>query len=201
MNKQQILIIGGGDTFDTYEQYLEFLKTFSIDPERLKPYVGWKLRLQEDLGDRYEVFAPKMPNVSNAKYEEWDIWISRVLPLLRDDLLVIGHSLGGVFLAKYLSEKTSPRKIRSAILLAAPAYDLEGEPLASFRLQPLLDNFQSQVEQIYLLHSRDDKVVPFAHLAEYKKLLPEAKVVEFAEYGHFNIEDFPELTSLITNIH
>ena len=45
--KQQIVAIHGGDTFDTYKDYISFLKNRKIDPERLKPKKDWKNTLLE----------------------------------------------------------------------------------------------------------------------------------------------------------
>jgi len=67
----QVIVIHGGDTFATYEEYLEFLKSWEIDFDEIRQkYTDWKDGLQEALGEGYEVIAPKMPNKINAKYLE-----------------------------------------------------------------------------------------------------------------------------------
>jgi predicted alpha/beta hydrolase family esterase len=187
----QIFLIHGGTTFATYEEYLNFLKTREIDIEGLKKK-GWKDALGT-LGAGYEVIAPRMPNAQNARYEEWKIWFERFIPFLHDGVVLIGHSLGGVFLAKYLSENDFPKKIKATLLVAAPySFDI-GSPLPQFSIEKPLTKFAKQGGAIMLYHSKDDQIVPFSELAKYQKELPNAKVRVFEDKGHFNHEEFPEL--------
>src|SRR5688572_30779020 len=99
--KKQVLVIHGGDAFPSYKEYLDFLLNFPIELKDLFRK-NWKSFLAEKLGPDYEAIAPQMPNKNNAKYAEWKIWLKKILPLLEDEVVLIGHSLGGVFLAKYL---------------------------------------------------------------------------------------------------
>src|SRR4051812_10882369 len=107
--KKQVVVIHGGDTFGTYEEYIAFLKDFAIDSLEYFMKMGWKDTLQESLGGAYQVILPKMPNKINAKYVEWKVWFEKLLPLLNNEIILIGHSLGGTFLAKYLSENKLPK--------------------------------------------------------------------------------------------
>ncbi len=102
--KEQILIINGGNTFPSYGDYISHLKTKELNLERLKPIKDWKDSFQEDLGENYEVFIPKMPNITNARFEEWKIWFEKIINKLNENSILIGHSLGGIFLAKYFEE-------------------------------------------------------------------------------------------------
>ena len=99
--KQQVVVIHGGRTFPTYEEYLHSLKTREITAEKFKLQKDWKESLQNELGEEFEVFNPKMPNGNNAVYEEWKIWFERMLGFLGDNAVLIGQSLGGIFLVKY----------------------------------------------------------------------------------------------------
>ena len=102
--KKQVVVIHGADTFDTYEDSLKFLRNFEIDSLEYFKGKNWKTSLQERLGDEFEVISPRMPNTLNAKYLEWKIWFEKLVPLLNEEVILIGHSLGGTFLAKYLAE-------------------------------------------------------------------------------------------------
>ena len=70
--KQQVLVIGGGDTFSSKKDYLDYLQNISIKLERITK-LGWKDNLRTDLGDNFEVILPQMPNKTDARYEEWKI--------------------------------------------------------------------------------------------------------------------------------
>lgn len=101
--KQQVFVIHGGTAFDTYEEYISYLQNKEVSLEKLQGR-DWKMNLQDTLGDGYEVYLVKMPNAFNAVYKEWCLWFEKFLPLLNDGVIFVGHSLGAVFLAKYLSE-------------------------------------------------------------------------------------------------
>lgn len=190
--KKQVLVISGGDTFETYKEYLDYLRNYKIDIERYKfDKHDWKPWLRQALGDNYEVILPVMPNRSNAQYKEWKIWFEKLIPFLSGGVILIGHSLGGAFLVKYLSENSFPRKIKAVFLVGA-VYDKdsEGYPLASFTLPA---NLNLQTDKIYLYHSKDDPVVSFSALEKYKKVLLHAQTRVFENRGHFLQEEFPEL--------
>ena len=198
--KRQIIVIHGGDTFNTQGEYLSFLKNFEINFERLKQK-SWKETLAENLGPDYEVVQPKMPNSINARYSEWTIWFEKMIPFFDKEIILVGHSLGGIFIAKYLSENQFPKKILSTFLISAPYDDKDsGESLVDFELKNDLGNLQKQGGNIILYHSEDDRIVPFADLEKYRKLLPNAEVKIFKNRGHFQQEEFPELIEDITAI-
>ncbi len=191
--KKQVILIHGGTTFDRYKEYLSFLKKQKIDLERFRQE-KWANSLRVKLGRRFDVLLARMPNPANAKYEEWKILFRKIAPKLKNNVILIGHSLGGIFLAKYLSENKFPKKIRATILIAPP-YDDKNmeESLGDFKLPKSLKRLEKQGGRIFLYHSEDDKVVPFAHLEKYKKVLPSATVRKFKKREHFSQASFPEL--------
>lgn len=197
-NKQQVMAIHGGDTFTDYSEYLQFLKDFPIEPF----YQGrsWRSRLAEDLGEDYEVFLPSMPNKTNARYEEWKIWFEKYLPYLRPELILIGHSLGATFLVKYLAEEKLPFKLKALFLISAPFGDSPDYVLGDFSPPSLLSQIKESSDNIFLFHSRDDEIVPFADLDRYAKILTDAKTCIFEDRGHFNQESLPEILELIKNL-
>lgn len=202
--KKQIVIIHGGTSFKTYEDYISYLKNKEISIEKLKPCKDWKDTLATELGEDYEVLMPRMPNSTNARYDEWKLWFSRVSEFFDDKVILIGHSLGGIFLAKYLSENTLTKTIKAVILVATPYDDSDdvngGESLIDFLLPVSLNKFMRQANAIFLIHSKDDPVVPFVQLAKYQTSLPKAKVVIFENRKHFNQETFPEIIKIIKSV-
>jgi predicted alpha/beta hydrolase family esterase len=197
--KQEILIIHGGGTFDTYDEYINFLKTKEVTLDRLFRK-DWKTSFQEKLGDNYLVLAPQMPNSQNARYLEWKIRFERIMPVLDELLILIGHSLGGIFLAKYLSENSISKKVIATILIAAPFKDEPGESLTDFKIGNDLTMLEKQGGKIFLYHSKDDPVVPYAHVEMYQNLLPKAVMRTFEDRQHFNQPEFPELMKEIQEL-
>lgn len=194
--KKQIFVIHGGDVFDSYEEYLDFLKKYSINIEKIKCGT-WKDSLQEKLGNDFEVIYPAMPNKYNAKYAEWKIWFEKFIPFLKDDIILIGGSLGGLFLAKYLSENEFSLKIKAVILVAPPFSD---DYLGDFKITGSLEKFRKQADNIVLYQSKDDTCVSFSEHEKYVKELPEAEEIIFENRGHFTQKEFPEIVEKIKSL-
>jgi predicted alpha/beta hydrolase family esterase len=194
----QILIIHGGMTFKSKKAYLEYLKNRKIS-------IDEKFRWSDDflkkrLGKNFEIIKPRMPLKDNAKYEEWKIHFERYFPYLKNNLILIGSSLGGIFLAKYLSEHKFPKKILSTYLIAPPFDNtLPKEDLVSgFKLKSNLSLLEENCKKITLMFSKDDDIVPVSHAEKYKKKLKIANIIIYdSKNGHFKISEFPEIIRMI----
>lgn len=199
--KKQVVVIHGGNTFDTRKEYLDYLATRSVGEENFKQRRDWKDSLEKRIGTFCDVFFPKMPNGTSAHYEEWKIWFERMLPFLRGDIVLVGHSLGGIFLAKYLSENKIRKKVKGLVLVAAPFDDTDSsESLGDFRFKGSLDGVARQVRQVHIIHSEDDPVVSFVQAFKYKNALPSAHMMCFSDRGHFNMDEFPEMVRLLRSL-
>lgn len=196
---QQVCVIHGGGAFNSYEEYLNDLQDAVINLEAQNKK-GWKSVLGERLGSQFQVISPAMPCKQNAKYKEWVIWFKKHLPFLKEGVILVGHSLGGIFLTKYLSEQKIPVKIKATLLVAAPYNTEDKHPLADFLITKSLAGFEEQSGKIMLYHSIDDDVVPFANAQRYEKELTGATTRFFSDRGHFNEETFEELENDIRNI-
>lgn len=190
----------GGNAFEKYEDYIAYLTAKELRIEKLLSQ-GWKLNLGQKLGSTYQVLNPQMPNSLNARYAEWKIWFEKIIPLLDDTVAFIGHSLGGIFLAKYLSENTYPKKIRATFLIAAPYNTKDQHPLVDFIITEDLSLFAQQAGEVFLYQSTDDMVVPFENVTSYQKALPNAQIRIFKDKQHFNQEEFPELIADIITLN
>lgn len=197
--KKQVVVIHGGGTFASHEAWMSYLKNATVDID-LEQGVGWKRNLPNLLGEEYEVILPTMPNKQNSQYEEWRIWFEHFIPFLKDGVIIVGHSLGAMFIAKYLSENEFPRKIKATFLIAAPFEGTKENNLLLFALPASLDTFKKRGGEIFLFHSKDDSVVPFSELEKYREALPDAHVVIFEDRGHFNLEQFPEIVEAIKGL-
>ncbi|MDB5195351.1 MAG: hypothetical protein JWO84_535 [Parcubacteria group bacterium] len=199
---KQLVFIHGGETFDTYEAYLDALKNeYVYDPEDEKGKTKrWKNSLAEKLGDKWDVHLPQMPSKFNAKYLEWSIWFEKVIPYLRDEIILIGHSLGGIFLAKYLAEHELPIRVKATFLIAAPFDTRDTDyTLSDFTLSAL-EPLTKHAGKLYLYHSKDDPVVPFSAFEAYRELLPTATTRVFEDRGHFMQESLPEILEDIRSL-
>jgi predicted alpha/beta hydrolase family esterase len=200
-NKRQIFFIHGGESFREYNDYINYLKTRNIS---LDEWINWRDEyLDKKLGVGFDIIRPRFPNPDNAKYLEWKINFERYLPLLKSGVILIGASMGGVFLAKYLSEHKLSKKI-SAVFLIAPPYSntLPGEYYdGGFNLKSDLSLIEENCKNVTLLFSEDDESVPVIHATKYAKKLSRVKIMIFkSKNGHFRIQEFPEIIKLIKEI-
>ena len=203
MIKPQIIFVHGGDVFADRKDLLEYLRSGRQLRDPLwtpEPRKHYHVTIANRFFDRADIFLPEMPNKLDARYAEWEAWFDRYVPLLRDDVILIGSSLGGLFLAKYLSTRTLPVSVRLFVLIAAPFNDESEYTLGDFRLPAELDGIARQAGQIRLYHSKDDPIVPFTELEKYARALSGAEATVFEDRGHFAIDDFPELSEKIAEI-
>jgi hypothetical protein len=198
--KTQILVIHGGMTFKSQKDYVHFLKTREISLEKK---IRWTDDyLDKELGRNFEIIRPRMPLQDNAKYNDWKIYFERHIPYLRNNVILIGGSLGGIFLAKYLSENKFPKKILSTYLICPPFDNtVTGEDLVGgFKLKSDLSLLEGNSKNLHLLFSKDDETVPVSHAEKYKGKLKNAKFTIYkSKNGHFKISKFPEIIKMIKN--
>jgi hypothetical protein len=198
--KKQILFIHGGYTFGSIKDYLNFLKNYEIDPYKKKKYwINW---LASKLKN-YEILVPQMPCEKNAKYEEWKIWFEKYLPFIKGkDFTLIGHSLGAIFLLKYLSENNLNKKIRQLHLIAPAVFDdgLGLEKLATFKSDlKKIKRIEKKCKELHLWHSKDDSICVFKNSEIIKGIILNANFHIFKNRGHFKSYTFPEILKVIKN--
>lgn len=191
---KQLIFIHGGDSYDTYDEFLRDLVESPLDYERLRPSANWKEWIIGLITDA-DILVPRLPNSQNAQYDEWKIYFEKLIPFFGDNVTLIGHSLGAMFLAKYLHEKPLNTPVKRLILLAG-GYDEETERYGSFRIKSAA-GLEKSAEEIHLMHSKDDPVVPYEALEKYVKDLPTAIVHRFEDKNHFLDTTFPELLRIL----
>ena len=198
---KQIVVIHGGDSFVNRKEYQVYLRSLKPTKDHFKANTDWKYSLGSKLGNDYEIFNPRMPNSNDAEYLEWEIWFKKLIILLGDKVILIGHSLGGSFLVKYLATNKIDLKPLATILVSPP-YDgvSSNEPIYSFTAPLDLNSLAKQAGELYLIHSEDDPVVSFEEHKLYKTKLCNAETITFADRQHFNQVDFPELIQLIQQL-
>jgi predicted alpha/beta hydrolase family esterase len=194
--KQQVLIIKGGESFESEKDYFTYLKEVPID--LYKDNKSWRDSVALALDSTHEFFVPVMPCKQNAQYEAWKIWFEKYLDLLnKEDLIIIAHSLGGTFMTKYLVENKLDHKLKSLHLIAPYVTDefpLHLERLGTFKFDlDGIPNLINSAEFIHIWQSTDDDVVSFKNGEIVKSYLPDATLHTFEDRGHFNQPEFPEL--------
>lgn len=198
MTKTQILYVHGGTTFSSEEKYLNWLHTRTV---KLEPKIKWNDEfLTEALGNDFQIIRPRFPRKENAKYHEWKIDFEKYLALMDEQIVLIGTSLGGIFLSKYLSENKVDKTILATYIIAPPHdSELKAEELAGgFELGKDLSLLEKQSQKLHYFFSKDDPIIPIEHAQKYKAKLPNAQFhIYDNKNGHFFIPEFPEIVEII----
>jgi predicted alpha/beta hydrolase family esterase len=209
----QILIVDGGMSFANDAKALEWL--IKCDWDLVEKRHSWKKWLADGLVDHFDTIRIDMPNTMNAKYDEWKIWFEKYFKHIHGThhhlthrttlerieekkheeehandtkLILIGHSLGGAFLMKYLSESGFPRGI-DALHLVAPVLDDDGvkdESIATFAFSTGgLPHLHKSIPHIHIWGSTDDSVVPYDQAIRYHVSMIGSVLHTFHNRGHF----------------
>ena len=110
------------------------------------------------------------------------------------EAVLIGHSCGGGFLVRYLSENSDINPKR--VILVAPWLDPKHELTTDFFKFNIDSNLASRMK-IDLFTSSDDDDEMQISLQEIKEKIPGISMHEFTDKGHFCEEEFPELLELL----
>ncbi|MBB1564788.1 hypothetical protein HG430_001975 [Candidatus Gracilibacteria bacterium] len=195
--KKQIIFIGGGIAKENYLSFADYVEKIEYNPyeqERKK----WTDFFAEKLGSDYEFIKIPMPNKYFADYGAWKIMFSKIFPFLEENFCLVGHSLGGTFLIKYLNENSFSYLPKNIFLLAPALNDSEEEINGSFEIKSNFKNFEEKYSsKTYFLHSKDDFVVSFSDFLEFKNIFPKSNFIEFENKNHFLDLEFVEFEDLI----
>jgi predicted alpha/beta hydrolase family esterase len=156
--------------------------------------------LQRALGAEYDVRYPQMPGESEPEMQAWKAQIARELAAVDGKVILVGHSLGGSALLRYLSEESVEKPIVGLFLLAAPSWDEEKWNFDDLKLSRDLAAKVTPIARVFLYHNRDDETVPLSHLALHAARLPCAVVRESDKGGHQFAQDLAKVASDIRSV-
>jgi len=155
-------------------------------------WMGWIQR--QLLLKGIEAQTPEMPGFYEPHYEAWKKMLERFD--LNEETMLVGHSCGGGFLVRYLSEN----KVRvGKVVLVAPWLDpehyLTDKNFFKFEID---ENLSSKTAGLVVMYSTDDHADILKSIEILKSKLKNAKFQEFQSKGHFVLssmktEKFPEL--------
>jgi putative nucleotidyltransferase with HDIG domain len=226
--KPQVVVIGGGEAFDSYKNYIQWLRQDTIYTSKSTSSRFWTSNLSDDLDAEFEVVRFEMPNRLNSHYLEWQIQFEKQLKDLDFErpIILVGWSLGALFLVKWLAESTFSLPLTRAIRRSREGLDstlshfvpaplsgsnlnlsliaqlhLVATPLSEgdFILPKDLSGVLNSCKEIFLYHSQNDEIVSFESALKYVKVLNSDKVnlVQNPDQGHFLVE---RIDSILQNI-
>jgi uncharacterized protein len=166
--------------------------------EGSEPFVA---RLRDQLGSGFEVSFPIMRDPDEQHYVPWSERIGQILGEADERLVVVGHSLGGSVVLKYLAETGRHEPIAGLVLVATPLWGREEEWELEWALPEGWPRAGTELPSTFLFHSRDDEEIPFAHLDRYAELLPDASAHPLDGNGHlFDRGDLSEILDAVRGL-
>lgn len=138
--------------------------------------------------------TPEMPTPYNPTYPEWKEMLERFD--LNEDTILVGHSCGGGFILRYLSEENV--KV-GRVILVAPWIDPEHflkTGMFDFKID---ENVVSKTKGLTIFESTDDQDSVQETIKEIKSVVKNLHIVTFQNYGHFCLRHMktPEFSELL----
>lgn len=157
---------------------------------------------QELIHDGWHVTVPDMPESSEPRLSQWLQFFKQYEQFLSPSSVLIGHSLGGTFLLRFLEQY--PEMVDTVVIVASPIRKMEND--LDTRLSTFIDrNFlwdiiRSKSKKFILLYSDDDPYVPSLQGEELARYL-RTDLHIISHGGHLNrgsgYVSFPALRTLI----
>ena len=162
----------------------------------------WLKRQLEKRG--FEVFVPDMPDTENPRIKEWVSYLGKLIGGADKNTYLIGHSIGGQTIMRYLERLAPNEKIGGSVFVAGWFYldnlKEEEKPIAKPWLETPI-NFKKinrACDKFIVFLSDND---PFGALEKNKKIFEEklgAKVIIEHNKGHLGgDDDFTKLPSVL----
>jgi len=162
-------------------------------------WFSW-LKRQLILRDIHAV-AIEPPFPYRPRYLEWKREFERFD--LQNDTVLVGHSCGGGFLVRYLSENKNVKV--GAVFLVAPWINPDNNPLsdtADFFTFDIDPNIVNRTKSLTVFVSKNDDASVLKTVEILQKHIVDLRVVWFESKAHFTANDlgsreFPELLQAI----
>ena len=202
-DKTNVVLIHGGEVWDSKETYRTKIEAGELNRLWYKSSQGSKQTYKTELKDfcksnHISFIDPQMPNKYNADYTKWKWVFEQSLPFITSETILVGHSLGSMFLTKYLSENEVDCKL--VFLVSGGLWKDSEKTIPDFDsiwgLGKDFELLKSYGNKINIVHSKDDGVVDFGRSMELKSNLTNANFLELDGFDHLN-STCEELSNLI----
>ncbi|OGY21126.1 MAG: hypothetical protein A3A65_03505 [Candidatus Chisholmbacteria bacterium RIFCSPLOWO2_01_FULL_49_14] len=149
----------------------------------------WFPNIAKELEKRKVTFRiPKLPDQKPIQAKDWLSGVHKVVKEIKNPIVFVGYSLGTRAILLYLEK----HKLRATHIILVAAFSNNimnalrgGNKYPSFFQHRVnTDLIKQFVPNITILHSKDDKIIPFSQAVELSKEL-NAELRTFKEKGHF----------------
>lgn len=140
--------------------------------------------LRRELGGKYEVRYPRMPDEGDPGYARWSTAIRREMTALNDGAVVAGHSAGAAILLNALAGQPPQKRLGAIVLIAAPFVGEGGWLSEEFELTSDLGAKLPPGVPVHVFHGLRDETVPPSHAGLYALAIPQAQVHQLPGRDH-----------------
>lgn len=159
-------------------------------------WIPW-LRKQLLVND-IEAQTPEIPNAFKPHYPTWKEEFERFD--ITPQTLLVGHSCGGGFLVRWLSENKD-KKVNKVVLVA-PWIDVDQEKAPAFFDFTIDPDLANRTAGLTIFNSDDDMEMIQKSVQVLRETVGNHKYQEFHGYEHFTLNDmgtteFPELLKVL----
>jgi len=163
-------------------------KVFIVHGFEGSPNGGWRPWLMAELA-KLDIYAAalSMPDPQKPVLAEWVREIARHIDRnRRDELYLVGHSLGVPAILRYLESSGPDMKIAGVVLVSGPCEPVDNEKIKDFLAAPFdFAAIRGKVGTRAVIHGDNDTLVPLAHAEKLSRGL-EARMTIIKNGGHLN---------------
>lgn len=175
-----------------------------LDPQTASPgnshWLPWLRQQLQEAG--IEAPLVELPTPYEPEYAKWKESFEHFVPEIGADTMLVGHSAGAAFIVRWLGEK---RINVNRVALVAPYLDPNREEYGSNLYDYDIPAWLvTDTKGMCVFYSTDDDPEILDSVEILKERIPGIEVQEFANRGHFTLQDmgtneFPELRDWLLN--
>jgi uncharacterized protein len=153
--------------------------------------------LKSKLSDEFEILFPIIEKPKSPTYEKFKKMFAVAFAKITEPVILIGHSLGGSTLLKYLSEEKPAISTSALFLISTPHWKSN---MKEFELKTNFQAFLKDIPTVFLYHCKNDTDVPFENLKFYEDSFKTSIVRELPGKEHTFSKGLPELVADIKSL-
>lgn len=154
----------------------------------------------------YNVIMPEFPAREGVIYENWRRQFGKYKNDIKEDSIIIAHSIGNEFIIKYFNENELKSDLYISLAGFAEYFEHEGKEDLNRACKEFLvtddeaNRFRNMWNKKYSIYSNNDHIVPFEVLEKYPHSI-ESKPILIEGIGHMGkksgLERLPKILEII----
>lgn len=154
----------------------------------------------------YNVIMPEFPPREGVVYEEWKKEFEKYREYVKEDSIIIAHSIGNEFIIKYFNQNDLKADLYISLAGFAEYFEHEGKEDLNRACEEFLvtdeeiNKFRNMCNKKYSIYSNNDHIVPFEALEKYPEKIGATPIL-IEGIGHMGkksgLEKLPKILEII----